>query len=97
MDAPKSCELIGVPPATGGISQARKIGTDMHIIHAPLPPKCCNHHPTLRVRPRMVYDTLIAYVRYECKECGCTGTISITEPEARMLWEPDHPAINAER
>ena len=38
----------------------------------------------------MLYDTLIPYVRYECKVCGCTGIVSITEPEARLLWEPDH-------
>jgi len=40
----------------------------------------------LRVRPRIVNTTEIAYVRFECPVCGHTGPLSITEDEALFYW-----------
>lgn len=49
-------------------------------------PRCCGIEPTLRVRPHIVFTTLIAYVQYECRKCGMVGGLAITEPEAIGLW-----------
>jgi hypothetical protein len=46
----------------------------------------CKKPVTLRVRPKLVFTTVIAYVRYECKGCGSVGGLAITELEARTLW-----------
>ena len=49
-------------------------------------PPCCGREPMLRVRPRIIFTTLIAYVRYECALCGHCGGLAITEAEARAFW-----------
>jgi len=49
-------------------------------------PSCCGVPTMLRVRPRVTLTRLITYVRYECRGCGRTGGLAITEPEARELW-----------
>lgn len=43
----------------------------------------------LRVRPKVVFTTLIAYVEFTCAVCGHKGGLAITEAEARALWEND--------
>lgn len=45
----------------------------------------CKKVPTLRVRPRIVLTTEIAYVRFECS-CGTVGGLAITEEEAKTLY-----------
>lgn len=47
---------------------------------------CCGQPPTLRVRPRIVFTTRIAYVQFECSTCHCKGGLAITEAEALAFW-----------
>lgn len=47
---------------------------------------CCGLVPILRVHPRIVFTTEIAYVRFECPKCGHCGGLAITEEEAAILW-----------
>lgn len=48
--------------------------------------KCCGREPMLRVRPRIVFTTEIAYVQFECAACKAKGGLGITEAEANWLW-----------